>query len=42
MPDALEHYAFFKHSMDVLTKELVEITEMLTELNARRLANDSL
>ena len=42
MPNALEHYAFFKHSMDMLTKELVEITEMLTELNARRLANDSL
>ena len=42
MPDALEHYAFFKHSMDMLTKELVEITEMLTELDARRLANDSL
>lgn len=42
MPDALEHRAFFKHSMDMLTKELVEITEMLTELNARRLANDSL
>jgi hypothetical protein len=36
MPNAPEHYAFFKHSMGMLTKELVEITEMLTELDARR------
>ena len=42
IPDALEHYAFFKHGMDMLTRELVELTEMLTELDARRLANDSL
>ena len=33
---------FFKHSMDMLTRELVELTEMLTELDARRLASDSL